>query len=143
MRLQKRYTLQVAGGVVLALHALKHCVAAGLHGKVELGTQIGKRRQLLAELLRHDPGLQRTQADAQVGNGPADGFDQYSQTGFSRQIHAPGGDLDAGDDDLPVALFCQSLCLLHGQLQGGGTDRSTGIGNDAVGAEIHAAVLDL
>jgi MiaB/RimO family radical SAM methylthiotransferase len=39
---QQKHTFQIPGRIVLALHALQHRVAAGLHGQVELRTQIWK-----------------------------------------------------------------------------------------------------
>ena len=61
--LEKGHAFQIPGGIVLPVHSFQHRIAAGLHGKVELGTQVRKLFQFLAEFLRDDPGLQGSQAD--------------------------------------------------------------------------------
>ena len=62
---------------------------------------------------------------------------------MSGQILPPGGDLDAGEHDLVIALLRQLPGLLRRPLQGQGTYPAPGVGDDAVGAEVDAAVLDL
>jgi len=56
---------------------------------------------------------------------------------------APGGDFDAVDDDLPVALGGELPRLRHRIFKRQGAHPPAGVGDDAVGAEIVAAVLDL
>ena len=56
---------------------------------------------------------------------------------------APGGNFDAGEDDLAVALLAQAARLRHGLLQRQRAHRPAGVGDDAVGAEVDAAVLHL
>ena len=41
--------MKIPGGIVLALHPGKHRVAAGLHGKVELGAKVGEIFNGIAE----------------------------------------------------------------------------------------------
>ena len=48
-----------------------------------------------------------------------------------------------GDHDLLITPLCQFLRLCHRQFQRRAADGATGIGNDAVGAEIDAAILHL
>ena len=62
--LQKIYTVQIAGCVIFAVHSGKDTVAAGLHGKVELGAKVGQLLHAAAEILGDHPGFQRTQSDS-------------------------------------------------------------------------------
>ena len=110
---------------------------------MELGAEVGIFHHLLAEFFGDHPGLQAAQTDPQVRHRLTDGSEKLRHGGLAGKIHAPAGNLDAGDDNFLVALLLQFLCLLHRQLQGRGAHGATGIGDDAVGAEVHAAVLDL
>ena len=141
--IQKRHGLREAGGVVLPVHALQRGVAAALHGQVELGTQVRQSGGPAAEVLRDRSRLQTAQADADAGGGGADGLHQVDE-GLTRfQILAPGGNFDARQDDLPVAVGGEARRLLHRLFQGQGAHRAPGVGDDAVGAEVDAAVLHL
>ena len=110
---------------------------------MELGAEVRKPFQPGAEILRDDPGLQRAQPHPHFRHGPADGFNQVGEGRLPGKIRAPAGNFDTGEDKLPVALPGEGLRLLHRQLQGGGADGAPGVGDDAVGAEVDAAVLNL
>ena len=110
---------------------------------MELGAEVRVTPELPAEVLGNDPGLQASQPDADLGHRLAQGRQQGCQRGLARQVYAPAGDLDACHHDFPVALSGQLLCLLQSGFQWGGADGTPGIGDDAVGAEVDAAVLDL
>ena len=110
---------------------------------MKMGAKIGNVFQFLAKFLRHGPGLQRAQPDAKLRRSLTNRLNQLPQGRLSRKIHAPGGDLDAGDHQLPIALLGKLHGLLHRQLQGRGAHRPTSIGNDAVTAEIDTAILHL
>ena len=110
---------------------------------MEVGAEVLMPRQGLAEGPVHHPRLQGTQADADVPGRPADRVDQRAQTGLLRQVPAPGGDLDARDHDLPVALLTEGNRLRHRLVQRQGPHRPPGVGDDAVGAEVAAPVLHL
>lgn len=140
---QQADALQIPGRVIPAVHPLEHGVAPGLEGEVELGAEIGKSLESAAQRLVDDAGLQGAEADAGLRNGGQDGLEQVAQGAAVVPFRAPGGDLDAGDDDLPVALLGQGLGLGHGICQGQRAHRAPGEGDDAVGAEVAAAVLDL
>ena len=56
---------------------------------------------------------------------------------------APAGDLDARQYQLLIALLPQLPRLLRRRFQRQRPHRPSGVGNDAVGAEVHAAVLHL
>ena len=141
--LQQRHALVVAGRVVFPPHPGQHRVGAGLHGQVEMGTEVFVGGHDPAKGLVNDPGLQGAQPDPHRGNRGADGVQQLHKGAAIVEIPAPGGDFDAGDHDLPVALRSQLLCLRHGLCQGQTPHRPPGVGDDAVGAEVGAAVLDL
>ena len=140
---QQLQTLQIPGGVILPLHPPQHAVTPGLHTQMELGAQVFAACQGAAEILRDNPGLQASQPDSQLRHLRAQRPDQLRHRRLARQIHTPAGDLNAGDHDLPVAPVPQLPGLLQRQLQRRGANRPSGIGNDAVGAEVHAAVLHL
>ena len=110
---------------------------------MELRAQIGQVFQPPAEFLGDDARLQTAQTDPHLRGSFAQGHNQIGNGRFSGQIHTPGGDLNAGDDDFLVTLGCQLPGLLHRQRQRRGTDRAAGVGDDAIGAEVDAAVLDL
>ena len=76
------------------------------------------------------------------GISAADRLDQIRQPLFPGQIFAPGRNLDARQHDLAVPFFRQALHLCQRIRQRQGAHPPPGIGDDAVGAEIHAAVLD-
>ena len=110
---------------------------------MEVWAEVGKLRRPPAKFLRDRSRLQTAQPDAQVRDGGAEGFQKVNERLTVPPLHPPGGDLNAGDDDLPVTLRSKLLCLRDGVLQRLGAERPPGIGYDAVGAEVAAAVLDL
>ena len=79
----------------------------------------------------------------QPGCGRRNGLHQVDEAGAVAEILAPGGDLDAGEHQLPIALRLKLAGLGHGLVQGQGAHRTPGKGDDAVGAEVHASVLHL
>ena len=110
---------------------------------MELGAEVGKLTQSGAEFLGDDSRLQGAQANPKGGYGIADGLDQLPHRRLSGQIPAPARDFDAGDHNLPVAPLFQLPGLPHRLVQRLRPYGATGVGDDAVGAEVHAAVLNL
>ena len=139
---QQLHGFQIPGGIVLPVHPLQRGVAPALHGQVELGAQVGQGRRPAAEVLRHRPGLQAPQPQPDLRRGGAQRLQQVDEGLAVFQVVAPGGNFNAGENDLPVSLRRQLPRLLHRLFQGQGPHRPPCVGNDAVGAEIHAAVLD-
>ena len=141
---QQSHGPEEPGGVIPAIHAPQGGVAAGLHGQVELGAEVGEPRR---------PGGRNPPSRCGAPDCPAAdaSLPPPAHTASSRSIEAaavleilsPRGDLDAGEDHLPVALPPQLLRLAHRLLQRQGPHRPPGIGDDAVGAEVDAAVLHL
>ena len=110
---------------------------------MEMIADLPRRRDGAAEFLRHDRGLQRPEAKAHPGGGRCRRGDGVREAGLSVQIEAVGRDLDAGEDELAIALGIERSSLRRDLLQGQRADAAARIGDDAVGAEIVAAVLDL
>ena len=100
-------------------------------------------RNFFAEFSGDDARLQRPQPDADLRHSLAQRRQKSRQPRLPRQVPAPGGDLDARNHDLPVAPVRQFPGLRHGHVQRCGPDRTTGVRDDAVGAEIRTAVLNL
>lgn len=111
---QQADALQIPGRVIPAIHASEYGVTPRLEREVELGAEIGKALEPAAQRLVDDAGLQRAEADAGLRNGGQDGLEQVTQGAAVVPFRAPGGDLDAGDDDLPVAILGQGRGLGHG-----------------------------
>ena len=135
--------LQIPGCVVFPAHPLQNGIAAALQAQMKLGTEIVKGRQPPAEVLIHDPWLQRAEADAHGSGGGTDGLRQIGKAAAVLQVPAPGGDLDTRHHYLPVTGLRQCPGLGNGPVEGLGAHGAAGIGDDAVGAEIVAAVLNL
>ena len=110
---------------------------------MELWAEIRQGRRPAAEVLRDGPGLQAPQPDPDLRRGIADRLQQVDQRLTGLEVLAPGGDLDAGHHDLPVALRRQLAGLLRRRGDGQGPDPASGVGDDAVGAEVDAPVLHL
>ena len=139
---------------VVAVHAAQGRVASALQGEMEVGADLVQGGELPDEALRHDPGLQRAHADPLQ---PPDGTEpaQERQEGFARpervkpdravrtEIEAVGAHMDPGQHDLPDAACDQVSHLLQDILRLPAADAAARVGDDAVAAELVAAVLDL
>ena len=92
------------GGIILAVHSAQRLITAGLEREVEVVAELAARRDLFAEFVRDDRGLERAEADAHVAGDFPDRRDDVGKSRFSRQINAVGGDLDAREHELAIAL---------------------------------------
>ena len=72
-----------------------------------------------------------------------DAAHEVSETGCAGQIRAPGGEVDAGEDNLVEALVAEAFDLVDHDTGGDGAGIATTEGDDAEGAAVVAAVLDL
>ena len=132
----------VLGGVVVAVHAGQGGVAAALQRKMELGAE------LFSAALRQPVDLLRGQQIRLDGTEPHPfdaGDGGRCQNGVGK-VQAPFppvvGKVDAGQDNLPVAVLRQRL-QLRGKLRHRfAAHRAAGGGDDAVAAPVIAAVLD-
>ena len=110
---------------------------------MELRAELGQGCRPAAEVLRHRPGLQGPQPQPELRRGGGEPLHEVDEPLAIFEVLAPGGDLDARQHYLPVALVLEPFRLLPGLGEGQGPHRSPGVGNDAVGAEVDAAVLHL
>ena len=110
---------------------------------MELGAEILKPRQGLAEVLVHGSRLQGAQPHPHRRGALTDGRKELPKGRLLGKIPPPGGDLNARDHHLPVACLGDLPGLGDGLLQGQRTHGAAGIGDDAVGAEVAASVLHL
>ena len=107
-----------------------------------MGAQVGRGGRTAAELRGDGPGLQAAQPYPDVSRDrPADGLHRVDKGQTIPQFLPPGGDLNPGEDDLLITSLRQSPGLT-GALLLQRADRSPGVGDDAVGAEVDAPILD-
>ena len=96
-----------------------------------------------AELLRDDGGLERSEAQTQARRGLGGGDDGVRKVRLPLEVLPVGRDLDPGEDELAVALGIEGRALRRDLPKRKGADAAARVGDDAVGAEIVAAVLNL
>ena len=107
-----------------------------------MGANLSRCGNTAGKVLGDDRRLQRAKAHTHHGRSLRNGLDAVSQRDFLSQILAVGGNFNARDDQLTVALVLQFTGLPLHLPNGQGAHTASGIGYDAVGAEVHAAVLD-
>ena len=129
-------------GVVLAVHGLESSVAAGLERQVEVGANSAAFCQATAEIFGDDGGFQRTKADSHVTGGLCTGFDNVCQVGLAGQVKAVGSYLNAGEDDFLVAQGGNAGGFRGGIGNGQTSQATSGVGDDAVAAEVDATILN-
>ena len=129
-------------GIIFAVHGFQGFVTAGLQAEVEVPTQLSAFRKPTAEILRDDGRFQRAETDTHSACILRYGTDNIRKTGLSGQIDAVGSDFDPREDKFPVALFRHTACLGGSFFKRQAAQPAPRIRNDAVGAEIHTAVLD-
>ncbi|KAF0189989.1 MAG: hypothetical protein FD168_287 [Desulfobulbaceae bacterium] len=126
-------------------HAAENGVIAALQGDMEMGQEVllfgHKGEQLLADFF----GFNGAEAKTDVRMGAAESAHQLHAIGFflnSRaQILSVEPNMDAGDHHLAVSFGLEDGRLLENFFQGQAAAGAAGVGDDAVGAEIIAAVL--
>ena len=110
---------------------------------MEMGAEIFMLRELSAEVIGHGAGLKRAETYPGIGRGGTDGRYHGRGRGLAGQIEAVRGYLYAGYDDLAIALCIQPCGLAFDLCHRHRAGKAAGIGNEAVGAEVLAAVLYL
>ena len=108
-----------------------------------MGTQVRQCGGAAAEILRDGAGLQTAQAQPHIPRGGGHRLQKVDERLAVFQVVTPAGDLDAGEHQLPVALLPQLLRLGHRLRLGQRAHRPAGVGDDAVGAEVDAAIFYL
>ena len=96
-----------------------------------------------AKILRDDRRLDRAEAQAHLRRGGGHRLNGIGQRECARKIPPVGRDLDAGQYELTVALLGQMRSLPRHFIRRQTADAAARIRDDAVGAEVIAAVLDL
>ena len=107
-----------------------------------MAAKLPGRGRAAAKFLGDDRRFQRTEAQPHLPRSRGHGLDEVNEPRLSGQIHAVGGNFDPREHQLPVALRGETPRLPRRVLQGQGAQASSGVGDDAVGAEIDAAVLN-
>ena len=110
---------------------------------MEVGAQVGQGGRPAAEFLGDGTGLQAAQPHPAFRGGGAEGLHQIDERAAVPEVRAPGGNLDPGEHQLPVTLTGKAFRFTDRVRQRQGTDGPAGVGDDAVGAEIDAAILHL
>ncbi len=128
---------------VSAAHSLERFVTAALQGQVKVVTDVGQGGKGRAKVLRHRIRLQRAEPDAHAGNAFGNGFDKLRQATLHGEVFPVGRDLDSRDDELRISFSPEANRFPDGAVRGQGTDGPPRIGDDAVAAEVVAAVLNL
>ena len=120
---------------VVAVHAAQDGVRPALQREVEVGREVAHLLCRFEQPLGDDARLERAEADAR--GRILDGEQQVGEISPPVVIRR---DVDAGDDD----LFCgRGQDLRRGALERARAGAAAQIRDDAVGAEVVAAVLDL
>ena len=127
-----------------ALHALEDHVVARLQRQVQMRHQarLGRdgQHQVLVRLDRIDRADPQPR---QIRHQPQDAHDQIAQARQPRQIGPPAGQIDPGQHDLVEAAPDQPLDLLDHHARRDRPGIAAPIGDDAEGAAMIAAILDL
>ena len=108
-----------------------------------MGADIALRGETAAERLRHDRGLQTAEANARVRRALRRGAYGVGKRRAVAEVLAVGGNFDPCDDDLAEALSGEPGALRGDIGERQAAHPAAGVRDDAVGAEIVAAVLDL
>ena len=108
-----------------------------------MAAEPARRGEAAAEILGYHGRLQRAETYAHVGRRGGDGLDNVGNAGLAGQVDPVGRDFDAGQNYLAVALGVDARGLRRSGVQRQTAQAAAGVGDDAVGAEIDASVLNL
>ena len=127
--------------VIVAVHRLERSVTAALQRKMKLRTKLRLCRKTGDQRFRHLLRLERAETHA------GDTLDRTSRLDRVRKVKVftltVGGKIDTDQHHLAVAAGREHLDLGFQLGERLGTHPSSGVGNDTVGTEAVAAVLDL
>ena len=137
---------------IMPVHPLQDGITAALKGKVKMRADFRLRCDGCHKFLIHDAGFQRSEADTLNAGHLCDGVKKSLKirisalrivVGNSAEIRAVASDVDSGHNNFLYALRRQCAHLTEHILRLPAPDSAARIGNDAVGAELIAAVLNL
>ncbi len=140
---QKLLRMQKLLRGISAAHALQRLIASALQRKMEMRTEACAFGKRFAEALVHRTRLKRAQMDAHRTCGSCKRLRKRDDVGPVRQVASVRGDFDACNDAFTAAAVPQTDRLPQSLLERHGAHMPAGIGDDAVGAVIVAAVLHL
>ena len=124
-------------------HGAEHPVAPGLQREVELRAELFAARHALGVRAVDPGGLERPQPHALDPLGRTDGLDGVQQRRAVPEVPAVAGQVDAREHDLAVAGLAQGARLGRNVRKAPRADRPAHLRDDAVGAAVVAALLDL
>ena len=133
--------LRVFRTVVFPVHGMQCLVTAALQGQVELGAELGQGCQSGKLFLGQPFRFERTQPDTLHAGGAGTALHGFCQR--AAPLHAVEAQIDAAEDDLPIAVFRKGSGSGGNVFQRKAPAASPCVGNDAVAAKAVAPVLDL
>ena len=136
------HLLQVGLPVIVAVHGLQHTGRAGLEGQVQLLGDLGILCHGVEELLGSVSGMAGHEADEEIAGELGNRGQQIGKIEALAQILAVGVDVLAQQGDLTGAVFDELAALGQDVLHLAAALTAADVGDDAVGAEIVAAVHD-
>ncbi len=137
--------VQVPCPVVLAVHLLEYTARTALHRQMQVVADVGVCGHGEQYLVGHVFGVGRREAYAHVGGGVGHNAEQVGKVGafLSLFVAVPVAvDVLTEQGDFLESLAAQVGHLVENALHAAATFAATGIGDDAVGAEIVAAAHD-
>ena len=138
-----RDTLEVPLTGVVALHELENAVVARLCWQVDMLADIRVLRHHSDGLVVHILGVRRGEADTDLRHSEGDLLEEVTEVIRAVTIHkAVGIHILPEQRDLTIALGLEVLHLTDDALQLTATLAATGVGHDAVGAEVIAPTHD-
>ena len=136
------HLLQIGLPVVVAVHGLQHPGGAGLEGEMQLLRDFGITRHGVEELLAGITRMACHEADEKIPRNLGNGGQQVGKIHAAAQILAIGVDVLPKKGDFLRAALNQRPALCENVLRLTAAFPPTDVGDDAVGAEIVAAVHD-
>lgn len=136
-------TFGVVPGAVLTVHAAECGIAAGLQGGVNVAGDAGRGGHELEQgggkVHRFDAG----QADEGDGSFLQQAAEEVGELAAGAPLAAPAAKVDTGENDFGIAGGGEALGFGDNPIRGSGAGLSADARDDAKGAAIVAAVLDL
>ena len=132
--------VQIGRPVVVPVHGLEHPVVARLHRQVELGGHLLAPGHGLKQLLGGVLGMAGHKANQKISGDGVDPLQQVGKIHVQPQILAVGVDVLAQEGDVLIPLLHQLPHLGEDQLRVTAPLPAPDVGDDAVSAEVVAAV---